>query len=91
MAHLLIRHRVSNFKEWKQVFDSHSGAQQKAGLHIQKFFRNVDEPDEIILLFDAETLEGARGFVAAPDVPKAQEASGVLDELDIFFLSHAGP
>jgi len=91
VAHLLVRHRVSNYKDWKRVFDSHSGAQQKAGLHIQKIFRNVDKPDEIFLLFDAETLEGARGFVSAPNVSNAQETSGVLDEPDIFFLSHVGP
>jgi hypothetical protein len=89
MFHLLVRHKVEDFAAWKKVFDSHAPAQREAGLSIKNIFHNADEPNEVFLLFEAETIEGARGFVTSPRVPNAQEVSGVIDEPDIYFLTES--
>ncbi len=86
MTYMLVRHKVADFEAWQRVFDSHAEAQQKAGLRIARVLRNLDDPSEVFLFFEVTNLEGARAFVAAPEVPAAQEASGVLDEPDVFFL-----
>jgi hypothetical protein len=89
MPHLLVRHKVADFPEWKRVFDSHASAQRQAGLSVKHLFRNTENPNEVFILFEAQTLEGARGFVTAPDVPEAQHSSGVLDTPDIYYLEQS--
>ncbi len=49
--------------------------------------RNVDHLNEVFLFFQFTDLEKARGFVSSPEVPVAQQQSGVLDKPDIYILS----
>jgi hypothetical protein len=87
MGHLLVRHRVADFDRWKAVFDGHAEAQRAAGLSITHAMRNVEDPGEVVLLFDVEDVERAKRFVFSPQVPGAQQESGVLDKPDIYFLT----
>jgi hypothetical protein len=87
MPFLLVRHKVSDFDKWKRVFDSHAAAQQRAGLKIIRIMRNVEDPSEVVLFFEAKTIEGAKGFVFSPEVPQSKEQSGVVDKPDIYFLT----
>jgi hypothetical protein len=87
MTYMLVRHKVADFSSWKRVFDSHSAAQQEAGLRVEKVLRNVGHPNEVFLFFQVTDLEKARGFVSSPQVPEAQQQSGVLDKPDIYILS----
>jgi hypothetical protein len=89
MTHMLVRHRVADFPTWRRVFDSHAAAQRAAGLHVRLVLRRRDDPAEVVLLFDVEDVDRAKGFVTSPDVPDAQSASGVVDRPDIVFLDEA--
>ena len=84
---MLVRHKVSDFDKWKQVFDSHAIAQQESGLRVEKVLRNLDDPAEVIPWFEVTDLEKARAFVNSPEVPDARHQSGVVDEPDTYFLS----
>lgn len=87
MTYMLVRHKVADFPAWKRVFDSHRAAQQKAGLRVERVLRNLDDPSEVVLLFEVSDLGRARGFVSSPEVPEAKGQSGVVDAPDIYFLS----
>jgi len=87
MGYLLVRHKVREFHEWKRVFDAHRNAQRDSGLRLEKVLRNLYEPNEVFLFFEVIDLAKARGFVFSPEVPNAQEESGVVDKPDIYFLS----
>jgi hypothetical protein len=87
MTYMLVRHKVTDFSAWKRVFDSHSSAQHDAGLRVEQVLRNIDEPNEVFLLFAVANVESARGFVSSPEVPEAQRQSGVVDNPDIYFLT----
>jgi hypothetical protein len=87
MPYLLVRHKVADFTNWKRVFDSHAEAQRQSGLRIERVLRNLDDRDEVVLLFEVMDLEKARAFVSSPGVPRAKEQSGVVDKPDIYFLS----
>lgn len=89
MPHLLVRHKVRDVEAWRRVFDSHSVPQHDAGLVIKHVFHNTEDPNELFLLFEAESVEGARGFVTSPRVADAQMDSGVMDKPDIYFLDEA--
>lgn len=87
MGYLLVRHKVKEFQEWKRIFDAHKHAQVESGLRIEKVLRNLYEPNEVFLFFEVVDLAKARGFVFGPEVPKAQEESGIVDKPDIYFLA----
>jgi hypothetical protein len=52
--HLLVRHKVADFAKWKPVYDDHLPARQKAGLKEVHLLRNIDNPNEVILLFSVQ-------------------------------------
>ncbi|MFH5833692.1 hypothetical protein ACG2F4_06355 [Halalkalibaculum sp. DA3122] len=83
---VLVRHKVEDFVRWREVFESHKNAQREAGMQLKKLWRNVDEPDEVILLFDVDDPEQAREFLYSADIPDAKNGSGVIDDPDIYFL-----
>ncbi|MHC4767126.1 MAG: hypothetical protein ACYTEI_00270 [Planctomycetota bacterium] len=86
MTHMLVRHKVADFSRWKRVFDAHATAQQESGMSVEKVLRNVDEPNEVFLLFKVSQIAQARAFVTSPGVPQAMQQSGVVDDPDIYFL-----
>ena len=86
MPYLLCRQRVTDFAQWKAVFESHATAQREAGLHVRQVWRNVDDADELFMLFEVTDITKARSFVASPDILKAVEESGALGRADLYFL-----
>ena len=68
MPYVLVRHKVADFAKWKPGYDSHLPARQKAGLKEEHLLRNADNPNEVILLFEADDLQKAKEFAAAADL-----------------------
>jgi hypothetical protein len=87
MTYMIARQKVADFATWKRVFDSHASAQEESGLRVERVLRNVDEPNDVFVLFEVTDVEKARGFVSSPDVPDAKRRSGVVGETEIVFLS----
>src|SRR5438874_9664484 len=54
MNYLLIRHKVADFAKWKPAYDAHGSARANAGLKEERLLRNVDNPNEVVLLFSAQ-------------------------------------
>ena len=86
MTRVLVRHRVADFAKWKIAYDGHAGSRQRAGLEETHLMRNVQNPNEVILLFEANDLKKAQEFVASPDLREAMEKAGVVDKPDVYFL-----
>ena len=84
--HLLIRHKVADFGKWKPIYDDHLQARQKAGLKEVHLLRNMDDPNEVILLFSVEDIDKAKAFAASDDLHQAMKRAGVRDTPDLYFL-----
>jgi heme-degrading monooxygenase HmoA len=84
--HVLVRHKVADFAKWKPIYDDHLQARQKAGLKEVHLLRNIENPNEVILLFSAEDLDKAKAFAASDDLRQAMQRAGVSDKPDIYFL-----
>ena len=85
MLYMLVRHKVADFARWKEVFDSHKEAQEKAGLRLKHIWHTIDNPNEFFFLMDIADLKRAQAFLNSGDPKVAQEA-GLL-ETDLYFLS----
>jgi hypothetical protein len=48
--------------------------------------RNTENPNEVIILFEAEDLQKAKEFGASSDLRERMQEAGVVDKPDIYFL-----
>jgi hypothetical protein len=86
MKYLLCRNKVADFAKWKEVFDSHQEAHKEAGLKLLNLFQNLDDSNEVFILFEVSDIQKGKAFVYSPQVPDAIEKSGVIEKPDIYFL-----
>ena len=87
MTYLLVRHQVADFSKWKPVYDAHLATRQKAGLREKNLLRGIDNPNEVILLFEAEDLKKAQAFTESSDLREAMQKAGVVGKPDFLFLN----
>ena len=88
MAHMLVRHKVADFEKWKQVYEEHHSAREAAGLENIHLWRNEDDPNEVLILFEAADFSKAKALTNSPDLKESMEASGVQGRPEIVFLLH---
>lgn len=86
MPHILIRHKVKNYAKWKPVFDEHGAAREENGSWGGQLFRNADDPNELVIVLEWDSLEKARKFAQSDDLRKAMQRAGVIDKPDVYFL-----
>jgi hypothetical protein len=60
--YLLIRHKVADFESWKSGYDAHLVARQQAGLTEKHLLRNIEDRNEVLLLFEVANLDAAKRF-----------------------------
>ena len=87
MNYLLIRHKVADFAKWKPAYDAHGSARTNAGLKEERLLRDIDNPNEAILLFSAQDLNKAKQFAASDDLRQRMQQAGVAGKPDIWFLN----
>ena len=87
MGHVLIRHKVADFATWKQGYEANSDQRHKAGLHEEQLMRNANDPNEVVILFEAEDQKRAEEFSNSPELREAMVKAGVVGKPEILFLN----
>lgn len=83
---MLVRHKVKDFTAWKAGYDAHSPKRDEAGLTEQYLLRSVDDPNEVVMLFEAQDIARAKSFAESADLRETMQKVGVVDKPDIHFL-----
>ncbi len=86
MVHVLIRHKVSDFSHWMAVFDSAHDRRKAGGELSARMFRTPDQPQELNLLCEWESLEQARNFFQADDLKQTMRQAGVVGQPHIEYM-----
>ena len=90
---LLERHKVQDYDKWKAVFDEDTDNRAATGSRGAQIFCNADDPMELVVLFEWESLEMARERVGSEALSqkfeKAEVAEGV-ERTEFHFLEEAG-
>ena len=87
MGFMLIRHKVRDFNTWKTGYDAHQPKRKEAGLTEKYLLRGADDPNEVVMLFEAVDLDRAKAFGASPELRDKMREVGVIDKPDIYFLN----
>jgi len=86
MAYLLVRHKVKDYSKWKTVFDEHAATRKASGSRGGRLFRNGDNPNEVVILFEWDSIEKAKKFAQSEDLKKTMQRAGVIDKPDVYFI-----
>ena len=86
-SYMLIRHKVTSFADWKRGYDAHLPKRTEAGLTEKQLLRGADDPNEVVLLFEARDLSRAKAFAESQDLRDTMAKVGVVDRPDICFLN----
>ncbi len=89
-AFLLVRHTVKDFATWKAGYDTHLPKRQEAGLIEHRLLRGADDPNDVVLLFEARDLERARAFAASDELRERMRSLGVQGRPELCFLRDQG-
>lgn len=83
---MIIRHQVTDYARWKRAFDEHSSARAAGGSRGGQLFRSADNPNEMIAVFEWESLDQARQFGQSADLRETMQRAGVADIPDVYFV-----
>ena len=86
MAMMIIHHHVQDYDAWRPVYDAHESARIAAGLTNGRVFRAVDEPDDVVILFDMADRGKAEALLSTEDMKTTMQRAGVQGRPDIRFM-----
>jgi heme-degrading monooxygenase HmoA len=86
MTYLLIRHRVADFSTWKKAYDAHANDRTAAGLKEKEVLRDLNDSNQVIILFEVSDVDKAKEFSKSPALQEAMRNAGVTDQPDLYFL-----
>ena len=89
MVHVIVRHKVADYGRWKEAFDGHLGARKAAGEVGYRVLLSVDDPREVTVFLDWDSLERARRFAASEDLKQKMQQSGVIGDPEVRFIEDA--
>lgn len=86
MTYILMRQQVADFNNWKRAFDEFVEYRRIGGEITYQIFHPNDQPNELILLFQWESIDSAREFLDSNSVKLNRMQSGVSKQVEIQFL-----
>ena len=90
MPYALFIAKVEDYKKWKSLFDKHAATRTAGGSKGGHVFRSPDDPNEVVVLLEWDTLQKARRFSQSEDLRERMQEAGVIGQPDIYFLKVAG-
>jgi len=86
-SYMLVRHKVREFSDWKRAYDAHLSRRVEAGLTEKFLLRGTDDPNEVVMLFEAKDINRAKAFVESADLKERMQQAGVVDRPDVCSLN----
>ncbi|MCW8960134.1 MAG: hypothetical protein OQK29_01140, partial [Ignavibacteriaceae bacterium] len=89
MAHLLVHHHVEDYVKWKHNFDAHASARSINGSRGGKIFRSANNPNEVFILLDWDSIANAQKFAQSQNIKEVMKNAGVVGITAIYFIEEA--
>ncbi len=86
MPYVIVRHKIEDYAKWKPVFDADAKDRRTGGSKGGQLFRNAHDPNEIVVIFEWDTMDKMTKFVQSPDLAAKMQQAGVTDRPDVYLL-----
>jgi hypothetical protein len=70
MVYVLVTIKVENYARWKATFDKKSVKREESGAKEARLFRNFENQNEIVILFEWDNLSNARKYMESDNIQK---------------------
>ena len=87
MALMLIHHRVKDYDAWRPLYDAHENSRASASITNGRVFRKAEDPNDLVILFDAADVAKARSWTTSEDLKSTMQKAGVLGPPTIQFIA----
>jgi hypothetical protein len=84
MAIFISRLRVEDYAQARATHVAASAERQAHGVRTEQFFRNPNDPREMLILWDVEDLEHVRAYGQSEAVQQRIRASGSLEVVNYY-------
>ena len=85
MAHLIVRHKVEKYETWREAFESFSEIRKEKGELSFRIFRGAEDSNEVVGIFEWDSLERAKEFIDSDELKEKMENAGVSEKPDVYF------
>lgn len=77
MIRMFVRHHVADFDAWKQGYDDFDEERMGMGVLSHAVFQAADDPTDVTVYHDFESLESAQSFASSGRLKEAMTEAGV--------------
>lgn len=85
MITMFARHKVSDYDNWKRVYDEFASVRQREGVTAASVHRDPDSPDDIIVVHQFEDMKAAIRFAHSEELKSTMEKAGVSGPPEMWF------
>lgn len=78
MPHLLIHHKVRDFRAWESAYEAHKPARDAAGIRELHLLQGYEDPNHVVALFEAADIKNIRAFALSQDLRETMKRAGVV-------------
>ena len=86
---LFVRHEVADFGAWRKTFDAFAPTQKKDGVIYKAVYQSTDDPNDVTVVHDFNSLEKAKAFVASAELKAVMEKAGVKGAPQIWYTTRS--
>lgn len=79
--------KVADYAKWRPVFDADDTNRQAAGLTNPRVYQSMDNPNELIIVFDMADVKKAKDFASSKSLKAAMKKSGVKGKPDFWYVT----
>ena len=80
---MFVRHKITDWAQWKDAFDAHQHERQAAGISGHSIHQDPDDATTIIVAMRTSNLADTRAFAASDSLRHAIETAGVQGTAEI--------
>ncbi len=89
MIRMFVRHKVSDYAAFRKVYDDFQPTAKRMGSTAEAVYQAADDPNDITVYQDFDSLETAQAFASSNDLREAMGRAGIAGEPDIWFTNPA--
>jgi heme-degrading monooxygenase HmoA len=86
MTYVMAIQKIEDYQKWKQVFDEHGSVRKDKGSKGAIIYQSSNNPDELVIITEWETLKDAKNFSMAEDLKIAMKKAGVKGLPQLHYL-----
>ncbi len=84
MFNVLIIQKVQDYAKWKPFYEGASAKRQEYGAKEAHLYRNSDDPNEVVILFEWDNTEKARKYFESDYLLEKLKEAGAEMKTKIF-------